>query len=586
MQDTVIPTGSSSFFDRRHSARSTEEGEIPVAEYWNILKRRRYLFALPTIGIVLAVLLFVLGMPATYRSEATILIEDQEISKDLIGATMTNYASQQIQLISQRLFTAANIRAIIEKFDVYRTTDGEKPIPDDRLAERFRRHMELELLSEELINERGQAVESAVAFTLAFDDGDPEIAQEVTQELVTMFLSENQRSSAEKAAGVSDLLRTAVSEANAELLDAEAALANFKVENEGALPELRQLNLDTISRAEQQLSDITLRLQELQQRKLQLSVQLSALSPSAPVTLPSGETVMGDRGRLQALLVDYRRKSAIYQTGHPDLVRLEREIEVLSQSVGDAETYSLLQEQLRRERDNLTALRDRYSRDHPDIKNSEAAIRKLEAQLAVTNPKGVEFAEIADNPAYILVKTQLQAVELEVNSIRQKQRDLQAIIDEHEELIRKAPRIEGDYQELLRATDNARTKYTDLQARLRAAEVAADMDEGITGQRFVMIEPPLFPLQAEPRNRLAIMFLGMLLAGGVGVGCVVVAELMDDSIRSAEALSNIVGTAPLAIIPYLDNSADIARMRSRRMLLTLCFFAGTALCVVYIVYFL
>ncbi|MBT8095879.1 MAG: hypothetical protein KJO19_02495 [Woeseia sp.] len=558
---------------------------MSLDEYWRIIKRRRWLFSIPAIGIMLIVTFFALSMQDIYRSEATILIEDQDIPEDFIGATMRNYASQQIQLISQRLFTAANIRSMVEEFDVYATTDddGER-IPDNELVDYFRDDLELDLVSEQVINERGIEVESAIAFTLAFNSDDPEIAQQVTEELVTMFLNENQRSSAVKAAGVSELLKTAVGEANEELREAEAALTSFKLANDGALPEMRQLNLDAIGRAEQLLSDLSLRLQELEQRKLQLSVQLSSLSPTAPVTLPSGETVMSDRDRLQALLVDYRRKSAVYQAGHPDLVRLEREIGILRQSVGGTETSSLLAEQLQQERDRLRGLRERYSADHPDVRSSEAAIRQLESQVAVAGSGRSAAEEVADNPAYILINTQLQSVELEARSIRQKRRELQATIDKHQALMEKTPRIEGPYQELLRAAENASTKYADLQSKFRAAEVAADMEQGITGQRFVLIEPPLLPLEPESQNLPAFLLLGALLAVGIGTACVVIAELADDSIRTARSLTRIVGAAPLAVIPYLDNSEDLAHVRSRRMSLAVAFFAGTALCVVYVIY--
>ena len=85
-----------------------EEPTSP-SEYWDILKRRRFLFWLPAIGVALATGYLAFSPPSIYRSEATILIEDQEIPEDIVGTTITNYASKQIQLISQRLLTVRNI---------------------------------------------------------------------------------------------------------------------------------------------------------------------------------------------------------------------------------------------------------------------------------------------------------------------------------------------------------------------------------------------------------------------------------------------------------------------------------------------
>ena len=85
---------SSKIFERRRPTQNTEDGEISILDYWKILKRRIFLFAIPSALIVLAVLVYALNMTATYHSEATILIEEQDIPEDFIGATMSNYASQ------------------------------------------------------------------------------------------------------------------------------------------------------------------------------------------------------------------------------------------------------------------------------------------------------------------------------------------------------------------------------------------------------------------------------------------------------------------------------------------------------------
>jgi uncharacterized protein involved in exopolysaccharide biosynthesis len=295
---------------------------------------------------------------------------------------------------------------------------------------------------------------------------------------------------------------------------------------------------------------------------------------------------MGDRERLKSLLLDFRRKSAIYQAGHPDLVRLEREIESLRSIVGGAETYALLQEQLQQERNELSALMDRYSDDHPDIKRSEATIANLVSQLAVTDPQDSAYIGVADNPAYVMINTQLQATDLEVDSLMRKRLELQVVIADHEELIRKAPLVEMQFNAVLRTYENVRTKHENLQARLRAVEVSSNVEQEITGQRFTVIEPATLPFQPEARNRLAFMFLGFLFAGAVGAGCVVSAELMDDSIRSTKDMVRILGTAPLAVIPYLDNAADQRTAIIRRSFIGAAFFTGTAILIAYVIYWL
>ena len=210
-----------------------EEEPKSIFEIWDVLKRRRSLFWIPAVAITLTTAYLAFSPPSTYRSEATILIEDQEIPEDIVGAMITNYASQQIQLISQRLLTVRNIKEVVDKFGIYGSRDLKNPIPPTAQANRFRRNMELDLVSTDVYDSRGRSGEAAIAFTLAFNDQEPEISQKVTEELVLLFLNENQRSSASRTTGVSEFLRAAVSDANEDLLETEAELADFKASNEG-----------------------------------------------------------------------------------------------------------------------------------------------------------------------------------------------------------------------------------------------------------------------------------------------------------------------------------------------------------------
>ena len=561
-----------------------DEKPISLSEYRDILIRRRWLFVLPAVVVSLASVLLALSLPPIYRSEATILIEDLEMPKDIVGATVTNYATRQIEVISRRLLTANNIKPIVDRFNIYGQFDPENSPPPIVLANQFRNDMELGLVSSEEIESQRRSGDPIIAFKLAFNSVDPELSKKVTEELVSLFLGENQRASATRSAEVSQLLEASIAEASNDLLAREAELASFKERNEGALPELHELNLDMIHRAEQQLSDVDLRIQQLQQRRIQLTGELANISPSAPVTLPTGETIMSDRERLRVLLIDYRRKLAIYEEGHPDLVRLEREIATLQKNVGTTSTYEMLQEQLRQEREKLSLLRDRYSDNHPDIVSVERAIKELQNQLAASNPADFWPAEVADNPAYVFLNTQLRTADLELQSLAQKRKELETKIAEHEVLIKQAPQIEMQYEGLLRSYDDAKAKYMDLQGKLRAAEIAGDVEQGFTGRRFTLIEPPVMPLGPHSPDRPVIILIGCLLALGAGAAFVIIAEILDNSIRSATKLAEIVGSPPLAVIPYLDNRADLIQARKNRSLLLFTTFVVGLLCVLYVLF--
>jgi hypothetical protein len=82
------------------------------------------------------------------------------------------------------------------------------------------------------------------------------------------------------------------------------------------------------------------------------------------------------------------------------------------------------------------------------------------------------------------------------------------------------------------------------------------------------------------------LLLGVIIAIGAGAGLVVLVEITDNSIRSARDLSKITGATPLAVIPYLDNSADVARAKAVRYMLMFGFLAATTLTIISAIFLL
>ena len=67
------------------------EGEIKsLADYWQMLRRRKYLIAIPMLVLLIISAVVALILPPVYRSEATVLIEQQHIPSDLVQSTVVS----------------------------------------------------------------------------------------------------------------------------------------------------------------------------------------------------------------------------------------------------------------------------------------------------------------------------------------------------------------------------------------------------------------------------------------------------------------------------------------------------------------
>ena len=175
------------------------ENQTPdIKDYLKIIKRRSKFLVIPFVVIsILSIVLSVL-LPSVYRSMATILIEEQEIPSDLVRSTVTTFADQRIQVISQRIMTRANLMEIIQKYDLY--PKERKSKSEERILEKMRKSIKVEPISANVIDKRnGAPTLATIAFTLTFDDKNPVLAQKVANELTSLFLKENIKSRTESA---------------------------------------------------------------------------------------------------------------------------------------------------------------------------------------------------------------------------------------------------------------------------------------------------------------------------------------------------------------------------------------------------
>ena len=145
---------------------------------------------------------------------------------------------------------------------------------------------------------------------------------------------------------------------------------------------------------------------------------------------------------------------------------------------------------------------------------------------------------------------------------------LNAKINEYERRLQQAPEVERKYLVLSRDYDNSIKRYQEIKAKQNEAQVGQELEKERKGERFSLIDPPQLPEQPVKPNRPAIMILGFLLSIASGIGYAAVAESMDGSVRGIRGVMANFGSPPLAVIPYMQNSADLARVeKSRRIVI-------------------
>lgn len=546
-----------------------ENQTLDLKDYLKIIKKRRKFLMIPFIAIALLSIILAVVLPSVFRSASTILIEEQEIPSELVKSTVTTFADQRIQIISQRIMSRSNLVEIIKKYNLY--ADDIKTKPEEKILEKMRKSIKVETVSADVIDPRnGAPTKATIAFILSFDDKSSSLAQKVTNELTSLFLKENIKSRTESAENAAVFLSEEARRLKDKIQQLQSNLASFKEKNLHQLPEASQLNQQELTSLNNQLLSLDTQERSTQERRFYLEGQLAQIDPNALAMNAAGNRVFDMKDRLKELQAQYPSLLARYSENHPDVVKAKKEIESLQKEIGTNTDINKLNAELTTKKAELALLLKQYSDKHPDVLKLQKQIASI--QQAMVEGKEQQYSNASlepDNPAYITLKSQLEAANTEIKSLGFTRDQIKSKIAELRRNLLQAPLVEKDYMDMVQELNNTNQRYQEVSAREMEAQISQQLEVEKKGERFTLIDPPQEPLEPVSPNRIAILFLGFVLAVAGGFGAVALAEMLDSTVHSEKTIAAILGAEPLATIPYLASrqERDDLRRRNKTLLI-------------------
>ncbi|OHB26816.1 MAG: chain-length determining protein [Desulfuromonadaceae bacterium GWC2_58_13] len=474
---------------------------------FRILRRRVWSLVIPAVVVFITALVLAFTLPAVYRSDSTILIEDQEIPRDYVLTTVTGFAEQRLQGITQRLMSATRLLEIINRYNLY--ADKREKWTNEETIQQMRRDLDFEPISSDVIDPRsGRPVAATIAFRLSYQGRDPSVVQQITSFLTSLYLEENLKVREAQTRGATRFLEEEMAQVKRQLEEIDARIGDFKRKNPNNIPELITFNIQTLDRTERDIEQFNAQLSVLGERESYLETQLAGLSATDDSP---------DRQRLVEL-------------------RLQ-----------------------------LASLLTRVSEEYPDVGKLRAEIAELEQFFHRNSGADAGLDTRPDNPVFVTLSAQLAGVRSEIEAGRQQLRDYFQKRDEFRSRIENAPLVEEGYKTLLAGRNTVQAKYDDLSGRYMEARVAQGLEKGQMGERFTLIEAATFPEKPISPNRMAIILLGFVLAPLAGGGMAALREFIDHSAHCAEDLNRHVKLPVLASIPLIVTASELRRSRRRRL---------------------
>lgn len=493
-----------------------EQDEAPLSYYFEVAKRRLLLMTAAAVAIFVVAGTIAIALPPLYESSATILVESQQIPSDLVKSTVTGYAEERIEVLRQQVMTRDNLLDIVKKYNLY-AVKGKQQSPTD-LVDKLRSRIAVQQVNTSLSGGGNRSNKSAIAFSISYEDETPQTAQQVTQDLVNLFLNKNVTSRTQRAEDTTIFLSDQAKDFDKQVTETEKKIAAYKAQYRDSLPENLGLNRASLEEAQNQLASAQNTERSLQQQDTYLRLGSQSLMTTGTTSTDSTD-VVALRSKLSSLL-------GVYGPAHPDVVSLKKRIAAI-----EAERASPSKQ--------------------PAAEPTDADIKALAA---------------TGNPDAIRLAAQLASNKAQLEDLKNTKAQLQARIADLKQRVERTPEVEQGLLQMQRDYDNALSKYREIKSKELEAQVAQNLEESQNAERFTLLERPLAPDRPTKPNRSKILVLGFVLALGGGLGSGMVAEGLDSGIRGRRTLERVLGGPLLATVPIIWTDAEAEARRKRRIL--------------------
>jgi uncharacterized protein involved in exopolysaccharide biosynthesis len=455
------------------------------------LRRLPYFLVVAALVSAVAITLAAI-LPPSYRSEASMLVEPQQIPGDLAQATVSVDPYEQAQIIEQRIMTRANLLDLSERIGLH--ADRPEMSANARIGDVAGR---IEFIGFEPDVTRQRGVPGAIVLGVAFEAPTAEYAVKGANELVNLILQENVRLRTDRAGDTAEFFQAEVDRLGAEIETQSRRIAEMKTANVDALPDSL-----TARRAQQQVE---------QERLLALEREEAALRNQRETVVwvfeRTGRTAVAlspEEEELETLKSELRRQRAIYAPTSPPIRLLETRIAALEGLVAD----------------------QRAQRAVPDAEgNATEPASELEVELA--------------------------PIDARLDFIAQEKALIQTTLAELDASIQATPENEMVLAGLERELANLEQQYEAAVGNLGQAGIGERIEVLSKGERFSLIEPPSEPTSPASPNRTLIAGAGVVGGLGLGVGFVMLLELLNRSIRRPVEIAQRLGAQPFATLPYI-----------------------------------
>ena len=460
--------------------------KVIIFQYARDIWRRRWYAVGVAWAICLVGWVIVSRMPDIYESNARVYMNSDEALTPLLkGIAVDSDVDARLERMQRTLLSSSNMKKLIRMTDL-----------DSRVKDQADREAMVARLQKAIVIK----LQTRNLFTVTYDDGDPQLAQSVVSNVLSLFMESSAGDSRTDIDSAQRFLQTEIDRLETQLREAERKKSEFQTRYYDLLPTAD----NGASRLEQARADVTKITEDLNDSiaerdslQKQLDQQQQYATVEKPTTAPSGNEGLSTAPttRLEQLKTQLETARSTMTDQHPVVVALKHQIVAAQAEV----------ERITKEKKTQTG---------PTAQNIE-------------------------NPVYVELARQLADKETKIASMRRRLASSEEDRDKIEDEARRAPSVGAEYLNLDRDYEVVKKNYTELLARRESAQIAENADKKGDKIDIKTIDAPEVPSLPSSPNRP--LFLSMVLVAGLGagVGVAFVLSQIDSSYSTTTALQQL-----------------------------------------------
>ena len=469
-------------------------------------------------GIIAAWAIAIIGvgiiavLPNTYESRTRVYIDTESVLQPLLqGISVQRGTDTQLRMVESTLTSRPTLLRVIEE------TDLKKKVRNETESARMLKHL-------------GDTIQvdnagSNHTFSIAYESSRPELAHQVVEKLLQVFMQESLGLRGTDSAVASRVLQEQISEYERRLRTAESQLAEFKKANVGLMPNQAGDYFTRLQAAIGNTDTLRSQIRQMEGRRTELQRQLNGERPTYGTGNASEVSAVEMRiqtssAKLEQLLTQYTDK-------HPEVV----------------------------------ALRAQIARMYEERAVAEKAQDGGSPVVSATGADGRTTSVLNVNPVYQNLRMSLATANSELADLRGQLGEQQRLIAEMRERVDVIPDVEAKLAQLNRDYEVNKAQYNDLVERLESARISGEVGQSADKRKFQLIEPPLVPvLPIAPKRGLLLIAAAFFSIGG-GIGLAVGLHMLNPAFFTGEMLGRTLGR------PVLGAISDLAFRPAKHWLL-------------------